>query len=338
MDCLSFLLFLLSAWLAIHYLLSSALRGIKLSSKRVPPCPFPLVKLSNKRMPPGPFPLPIFGNLFKLGTKPHISMAEMAQTYGPIMILQLGQLPTVIISSAAVAKEVLRTNDISFSNRTVPDAAYAINHHESSVGWLPVSDQWSTLRKICISQLFSIRRLDAQEGLRREKVEELISYVERCSQAGIAVDIGHAAFIINLNMLSRTFFSFDLGDSSSEFCREFKDIVQGITDENGKPNLADYFPILKRIDPQGIRRNMEAHYKKMIHIFNTLIEQRLQGKRPPGSVKDTDVLDALLGINQETPKDQIERSQIPHLLLVSISFSYFITPRFILSHSSTQSA
>jgi len=83
---------------------------------------------------------------------------------------------------------------------------------------------------------------------------------------------------------------------------------------------------------------MEAHYKKMIHIFNTLIEQRLQGKRPPGSVKDTDVLDALLGINQETPKDQIERSQIPHLLLVSISFSYFITPRFILSHSSTQSA
>jgi len=65
-------------------------------------------------MPPGPFPLPIFGNLFKLGTKPHISMAELAKTYGPIMILQLGQLPAVIISTAAVAKEVFEKNDNSY--------------------------------------------------------------------------------------------------------------------------------------------------------------------------------------------------------------------------------
>ena len=36
---------------------------------------------------------------------------------------------------------------------------------------------------------------------------------------------------------------------------------------------------------------MEAHFEKMILIFNTLIEQWSQGKRPPASVKDTDVRD-----------------------------------------------
>lgn len=84
-------------------------------------------------------------------------------------------------------------------------------------------------------------------------MEELFSYVERCSQAGSAVDIGHAAFITDFNVQSRTFFSVDLSNSSSEFCSQLKDIVQGLMDEAGKPNFADYFPVPKRIDPQGIR-------------------------------------------------------------------------------------
>lgn len=280
-------------------------------------------------MPPGPFPLPIFGNLFKLGNKPHISMAELAKTYGPIMTLQLGQLSTVVISSASAARELLHKNDISFSNRTVLDALRAINHHESSVVWLPASAHWRTLRKICNSQVFSIRRVDDREGVRREKVEELLTYIEKCSKAGIAVDIGQAAFLTNLNMLSKTFFSADLGGNSSEFCCEFKDIAQGIIDEAGKQNFADYFPALKKMDLQGIRRRMGSHFEKMIHIFNTIIEQRLQGKRLPRCVHDNDVLDALLGINQENPKDQIERSQIPHLLLDLFSAGTDTTPKTI---------
>jgi len=146
---------------------------------------------------------------------------------------------------------------IPISNRAVPDALCAINHHESSVA----SDHWRTLRKICNAQLFSIRRLDAQ-GLRRENVEELLSYVETCSQVVIAVDIGHATFITNFNVLSRTFFSVDLHDSSSDFCSQFEDIVKGLMDEAGRPNFADYFPVLKRIDPQGIRQNMLATLRR----------------------------------------------------------------------------
>ncbi|XP_021844510.1 geraniol 8-hydroxylase [Spinacia oleracea] len=300
MDYLNFVLWFALACITIHLLLTIANKG---SEK------------TRKNLPPGPPSLPVIGNLFNLGTKPHISLTELAKKYGPLMTLQLGCLPTVIISSGAVAKEALQKNDISFSNRMILDGVRALGHHEKSVVWLPVgSSQWRTLRKICNSHVFSSSRLDASQSLRRNKVKDLLLYVEKCSQAGVAVDICQVAFTTSLNLLSSTFFSVDLGDPSSQFAREFKRTSRDITEEIGKPNIADYFPILQRIDPQGIRRRTSVHFGKIMSLFKTMIEQRLQRKKQAGSIQGNDVLDSLLGINQEKSKE-IESLNIPNLLL-----------------------
>ncbi|RXH79880.1 hypothetical protein DVH24_041027 [Malus domestica] len=156
------------------------------------------------------------------------------------MTLQLGQITTVVISSSFVAKEVLRTHDQLFCNQTIPDAVQACKHSKYSMAWTPVSATWRNLRKT------SNRHL---------KVQELISDGNESAVKGEVVDIGRAAFKTSLNLLSRTVFSVDLADPHSERAREFKELVWSIFEEAGKPNLADYFPVLKKIDPQGIRRH-----------------------------------------------------------------------------------
>jgi len=244
------------------------------------------------------------------------------------MTLQLGQVPTVVISSASVAKEALQKNDISLSSRKTSDAVRALNHHQSSIVWLPADAQWRNLRKICNSQVFSNSRLKTSQNLRRHKLKDLISYIQKCRESGMAVDIGQAAFTTTLNLLSNTFFSVDLGDPNSEFACEFKKVVRGVVDEIGKPNFADYFPLLRKMDPQGIRRRMSILLGKMVGLFNAMINQRLQGKRPSESMQGNDVLDALLGINQEK-LEEIEQSKIPNLLLVP---SFPPSPKFISSN------
>ncbi|KAK2635223.1 hypothetical protein Ddye_030015 [Dipteronia dyeriana] len=213
-----------------------------------------LRKSNSKKLPPGPTPLPIIGNLLELGANPHSSLANLAKKHGPIMTLQLGQVTTIVISSSTVAKEILKNHDLSFCNRTIPDAIQAEQHGVFGLAWLPVSAAWRSLRKISNSHIFTPQKLDANEYLRRAKIQQLLAHVQECCDTGRAIDVGQAAFNTALNLLSNTVFSIDLADPSSKFAREFKKLVWGIMEEAGKPNLNDYFPILRKIDPQGIRR------------------------------------------------------------------------------------
>ncbi|KAL2901990.1 Geraniol 8-hydroxylase [Bienertia sinuspersici] len=190
----------------------------------------------------------------------------------------------------------------------------ALNHHESSIVWLPAGSQWRKLRIICNLLVFFASRLDGSQSLRRNKINDLLSYVKQSSKDGVAVDIGQAAFTTSLNLLSNTFFSVDFGDPNSEFARDLRETIRSMLEEVGKPNLADFFPILQKIDPQGIRRRTRVFFGKVIGVFKIMIDQRLQGHRPASSINGNDILDALLATDHEKDKE-IETSEIPDLLL-----------------------
>ncbi|KAK9698789.1 hypothetical protein RND81_08G131400 [Saponaria officinalis] len=296
MDYLSFALCILTVCAALHLL-------------------WPAKKVGLSKLPPGPPIITILRNLLTLGTNPHVTFANLARDYGPLIALR-GPTTTVIVSSAAVAKEVLQKNDLSFSNRSIIDSVRADNYHHNSVIWLPVSPKWRNLRKMCNTHVFSSARLDATQNLRRNQVQNLISYLKKCSEDGIAVDIRQAAFNTMVNLLSTILFSVDLDElfPNSKVSSDFKDALRGILDEAGKPNLSDFFPILRKMDPQGIRRRTGARFQKIIDLFNTVIKRRLEGERPPGLEQGNDFLDALLGNSQEKTPD-IESSNIPYLFL-----------------------
>ncbi|KAL0446040.1 UNVERIFIED_CONTAM: cytochrome [Sesamum latifolium] len=59
--------------------------------------------------PPGPRGLPILGYLPFLQLNLHHQFAELAKKYGPIYKLQLGSKLTIVISSPALIKEVVRS-------------------------------------------------------------------------------------------------------------------------------------------------------------------------------------------------------------------------------------
>ncbi|XP_028762784.1 geraniol 8-hydroxylase isoform X3 [Neltuma alba] len=256
----------------------------------------------NHRLPPGPPPFPVIGNLLALGNKPHKCLAELAKTYGPIMSLQLGQITTVVVSSADMAKGILLTHDQFLSNRTVPDAMRAVNHHEYSLPFLPVSPRWRSLRKLCNSQLFGSKILDASQDLRRHKVQQLLQEVEQSSVTGEAVDIGKAAFKTTINLLSNTIFSVDLVRSVGS-AGEFRETVANIMKEVGTPN---------KLDPLGVRRRTAIHFSKILDVFHHLVSQRKKLIENTGSPISNDILDVLLS---EENREQMEGERIQRLSL-----------------------
>ncbi|XWS38465.1 hypothetical protein CRYUN_Cryun19dG0133600 [Craigia yunnanensis] len=273
------------------------------------------IKASPSKLPPGPRRVPIFGNLFDLGDKPHKSLAKLAMTHGPVMSLKLGSLITVVVSSEKMAKEIMQKHDLTFSNRTIVDAVRACQHHEVGLPWIPVSPLWRTLRKVCNTHLFTSQKLDANQYLRRKKTQELIADVHKSCHTGEAINIGQAAFNTTINLLSNTIFSMDLVDPNSPIAQEFRKTVWGIMEDAGKPNLVDYFPMLRKIDPQGVRRRMTNHFEKLLDLFGKMFDERLQSRKEQGSTASNDVLDTLLDII-EGNIEEINKTHVTNLLLV----------------------
>ncbi|MED6169110.1 hypothetical protein PIB30_018241 [Stylosanthes scabra] len=272
------------------------------------------------KFPPGPKPLPIIGNILELGNQPHKALANLSQTYGPIMSLKLGNITTIVISSPTLAKQVLQIYDQIFSHRTIPDTVKVLDHHLYSVGWLPPSSpQWRILRRVCATRVFSPQQLDSTQVLRQKILHELMDFVKQKSEKGEVLNIGETCFTTILNSVSNTFFSVNVAHYG-ESCKsqEFKDIIWGIGEESGKPNVVDFFPMFRFFDPQGARARMTKHTEKLIAFVDGLTEERLKSRaleKETTNKRCKDVLDSILDVMLEE-NSQVSRLHVLHLFLI----------------------
>ncbi|XP_052210605.1 geraniol 8-hydroxylase-like [Diospyros lotus] len=256
----------------------------------------PLLRRSSaKKLPPGPAGLPLIGSLYRLGPRPNQTLAELSKIYGPIMTLKLGTVTTIVASSADAAKAILQTHDHSFSGRPVPVSVATQPNPDATIAWVPSDNSWRSRRRICATQMFNAQKLDQLQHLRQRKVQELVSHIKCHAVSEAPVDIGRAAFATTLNLMSNTIFSIDMVGPDFNSAQEFKDLVWAIMENAGKPNLSDYFPVLRRLDLQGLKQRIRPAYKRLHEIFDEVIEKRLRDRSfDPVNGKKGDFLDSLL--------------------------------------------
>ena len=124
---------------------------------------------------PGPWKLPLLGNLHQLAAAesplPHEALRELSHKYGPIMHLQLGEISTVVVSSPDVAKQIMKTHDLSFVQRPqVSTAGNILTYGRTDIAFAPYGDYWRQMRKICISELLSAKRVQSFSFVREDEV------------------------------------------------------------------------------------------------------------------------------------------------------------------------
>jgi len=106
------------------------------------------------KKPPGPPTLPIIGNLHLLGKHPHRTLQSLSKKYGPIMFLQLGQVPTIIISSSKAAESFLKTHDIVFASRAKTQGSELMSYGSKGMAFSEYGPNWRSVRKLCTLKTF----------------------------------------------------------------------------------------------------------------------------------------------------------------------------------------
>lgn len=85
------------------------------------------------------------------------------------MLLRLGQVPTVVASSAAAAEEAMKTRDLAFASRPRLLMADRLYYGTCDMVYVPSGERWRQLRRVCVSRLLSPRRILAFRRIRRHR-------------------------------------------------------------------------------------------------------------------------------------------------------------------------
>ncbi|TVU30003.1 hypothetical protein EJB05_21603 [Eragrostis curvula] len=241
-------------------------------------------------LPPGPRPLPVIGNFHVIARSSahlHRSLAQLAERYGPLMTIWLGRrIPTIIVSTPDAAREVLHNADLAA--RPAMDAWRAEGHAANSVIYLPPHGKWRAMRRFAATELFAKGRLDALQLLRQEKVQEMVRHVSEHAARGESVEVGHAAFVTVLDLLSRTLFSVDLGTLQG-----VRHMVRAASVLAATPTISDAIPALAAADLQGARRKLGA----LIRYAHRVIDEQFAGRRrgrDAGDPRKNDMMDVVL--------------------------------------------
>ncbi|XVF77854.1 hypothetical protein PTKIN_Ptkin14bG0080600 [Pterospermum kingtungense] len=226
-------------------------------------------KALTSNLPPGPPKLPLIGNLHLfIGTQPHHCLARLAQKYGPVMLLQLGEVPTVIISSAEAAKEVMKTHDSIFSERPYLYAAESITYNFQDIVFSH-GDYRRQVRKICMLELFSQKRVQSFRSIREEEVSNLVRIIS--SKEGLPINLRSLLNSSTLGIFSRASFG---GKNKHE--DQFKKLLPDIVAMFGGLSIIDLYPSIKLF---RLINAMRPKHKKLLKELDDILDNIIQEHR-----------------------------------------------------------
>ncbi|KAF5185468.1 Cytochrome p450 [Thalictrum thalictroides] len=279
---------------------------------------------SCRQLPPGPRGWPLVGNLFDLGKFPHLTLFKLGNIYGPVLWLRFGVVNTVVIQSTKAAMEMFKNHDLTYSGRTIIEAMKPYNYYERSMGLAQYGPYWRVIKRLCITEMIVNKQLNETASIRRKGIDKMIQWIEEEAHNQGAVHVAHFVFIMTFNLFGNILLSRDLidpqSDEGSEFFNAMDTWMQGV----GQPNVADFFPILRWFDPQGIRKKIEQNMGSAMDIVSKFLKERIEDQASGEQKKKRDFLDILLEYEGEGDDDPVKISDKGIVILILVSlFFYF---------------
>ncbi|KAL4625360.1 hypothetical protein ACB092_05G019600 [Castanea dentata] len=263
-------------------------------------------------LPPGPKPWPIIGNLNLIGPLPHRSIHELSQKYGPIMHLRFGSFPVVVGSSVEMAKAFLKTHDVTFASRPKIAAGKHTTYNYSDITWSPYGPYWRQARRMCLMELFSAKRLESYEYIRKEEMNACLSDLYKSSNE--VVLLKHNLTTVSLNVISRMVLGKKYTDETVDSIvspDEFKKMLDELFLLSGVLNIGDSIPWIDFLDLQGYIKRMKALSKKFDRFLEHVLDEHIERMKGVEDYVAKDMVDVLLQFAKDPSLDvKLERHGI----------------------------
>ncbi|KAL6650982.1 hypothetical protein ACP70R_009907 [Stipagrostis hirtigluma subsp. patula] len=302
-----FLLLLPLALFLVRYSLATLFRAKRVRDHQV----------MEHRLPPSPPALPVLGHLHLVGSAPYVSLRRLARKHGmDVMLLRLGAMPVLVVSSPRAAEAVLRTHDHVLASRPRSLVAEIVMYGHSDVGFSPHGEYWRQARKLVTTHLLSARKVQSLRLAREEEVNVTMARIDEAAAAGVAVDVSEMLGSFTNDLACRTVMG---GGSRSDGRNKlFRKLVDDTSPLLAGFNVEEFFPFLARVGvfSKVVRAKSERVKRRWDELLDKLIDDH-EGKHDAAAASDVnkdvgDFIHVLLSVRQEYG---LTRDQMKAILL-----------------------
>ncbi|XP_074310253.1 cytochrome P450 76A1 [Silene latifolia] len=246
-----------------------------------------------RRLPPGPRGWPIIGNMLDLGTMPHRTLAALATKHGPVIWLRLGSQKIIVIQTAKAASDLFKYHDLAFADRNINETMRVHDYHNGSLILAPYGPHLRLMKKLLATEMLVSKRIRETESIREKCVDDLIEWISAAGR-NAAIEVGRIVFVAEFNLLGNLMLSKDIVDPSLTNGSEFFTAMNGLTQWTGLPNVSDFFPWVRWMDLQGLKKKTEQDMKRVFEITSSFVKERREEIRMGRKKDRKDILDLLL--------------------------------------------
>ncbi|XP_051124650.1 cytochrome P450 81Q32-like [Andrographis paniculata] len=265
------------------------------------------IRTKLRRSPPSPLiSFPIIGHLYLLKKPLHQTLAKISRQYGPVVSLQFGSRPVLVVSSASAAEECFTKNDIVFADRPKLLVGKHLGMNYTSLVWASYGNHWRNLRRVATTEILSTIRVNLFEDVRRSEIRSLLKRL----RLGGRVEDGNDYSVVDMKMLlfemttnimmrmiaGKRYYDDDSG--SWEEVRRFKEIVKETFEVSGSSNFVDFLPVLKWIGMDKSEQRMKVLQEKRDGFVQNLIDEH---RKIEDSDNNRTLIQVLLSLQKSDP-------------------------------------
>lgn len=234
-------------------------------------------------------------------------------------MIYLGSSPTLIVSSAEAACEIMKIHDINFCNRSIPKTVSKITYNRRDLAASQYGEYWKQMRSICVHQLLSNTRVRSFRSVREQEMNRMINKIEKsCSSI---LNMREIFMHLTNDVLCKA--AYGKTYSSMEGGVNFKELLKEFLEVMGALRVGDFIPWLGWTNwLDGWDARVEKIVEEFDFILEKIVDEHQHSRRES---KNDEIVQDFVDVLLEVQKEKlvgfaIDRDNIKALVLVIFSY------------------
>ncbi|KAJ1274959.1 hypothetical protein BS78_05G099300 [Paspalum vaginatum] len=280
-----------------------------------------LVAKPKLNLPPGPWALPWIGSIHHVVmSSPLIyrAMRDLARKHGPLMMLHLGEVRTLVVSSPEAAQAIMKTHDVTFADRHMNATVGVLTFNGTDLVFGPYGERWRQLRKVAVLELLSVARVQSFRRIREDETARLVQKLAASARAGATVNLSKMISMF----VNDTFVRESIG-SRCKYQDEYLDAFHTAVRQTSALTLADLFPSSRLMQILGTapRKALECR-NRITRILNQIISETMEAMDKQGD-QTAQQVEGLLGVLLRIQKEASMPIPLTNDTIVALMFDLF---------------